>query len=389
MDLIHSLIGNCTLRKKSGRPSVPLTDNDELRLNKAYHAISYQEKRLDCKVCAEKVKRQNLPRTKRYKTYEPSIKDATHKKRSKTLIGQRVNFTASMLLKSRKEQFLANLENKLDFINLLSKQMNSIKYALAGITHVIGEDTNIFVLLCHYSKSLTKGLYFRTEKSEAKYPVWDIGSLRSALECKWLQRFLETFESIYFKNFFFAENDSRYRPQIMSLAMLALINGLNIRLLKARVEARVFNSYCNKNKAYSSVSHMDTHTREDSIHVYPSLPYNFPPVRKNSCYQTSPIFLLCFFTRKGVENKTPLAIAWQDKHLELYIAVYWGLATNFQGVLTSMEKVDPTADIDLFWDISLVLQSRRPSLSGFMQTIYPPRCLSWEIICSLSSDDCA
>ncbi|KAG1676190.1 hypothetical protein GQR58_014398 [Nymphon striatum] len=54
MDLIHSLIGNRTFRKKSGRPSVPLTDNDELRLNKAYHTISYQEKRLDCKVCAER-----------------------------------------------------------------------------------------------------------------------------------------------------------------------------------------------------------------------------------------------------------------------------------------------------------------------------------------------
>lgn len=37
--------------------------------------------------------------------------------------------------------------------------------------------------------------------------------------------------------------------------------------------------------------------------------------------------------------------------------------------LTAMEKVDSTADFDLLWDISLVLQSRRPSWSGLMQTI--------------------
>ena len=38
--------------------------------------------------------------------------------------------------------------------------------------------------------------------------------------------------------------------------------------------------------------------------------------------------------------------------------------------LTAMEKLDPTADVDLLWDISLVLYSRRPAWSGLMQSIH-------------------
>ena len=37
--------------------------------------------------------------------------------------------------------------------------------------------------------------------------------------------------------------------------------------------------------------------------------------------------------------------------------------------LTAMVNSDPTADIDLLWDIFLLLHSRRPAWSGMMQSV--------------------
>ncbi len=96
---------------------------------------------------------------------------------------------------------MANPANKQHFINLLDTKLNAnaiptlnadghanlliaktaVEYATRGITHVIGEDTDILVLLYHHAKPGTKGLYFKSEKSANKYPVWNILLLRESL----------------------------------------------------------------------------------------------------------------------------------------------------------------------------------------------------------------
>ncbi len=54
----------------------------------------------------------------------PSTKDTTHLRRAKGFIGPRVSFVESMPLKSKKEHFLANSENKQQFIDLLKQKMH-------------------------------------------------------------------------------------------------------------------------------------------------------------------------------------------------------------------------------------------------------------------------
>jgi len=131
----------------------------------------------------------------------PSVKDVTHHRRSKGTVGPKVLLSANLPLKLKKEHFLANSDNKQNFINLLDGKLQAsgiptlnadgdadlliaktgVDYATTGITHVIGEDTDVLVLLCHHAKPGTKGLYFRSEKSKARYPVWNILLLREKL----------------------------------------------------------------------------------------------------------------------------------------------------------------------------------------------------------------
>ena len=49
----------------------------------------------------------------------------THRKRSKGAVGQKVMFTSNMPLKSKKENFLANADNKQNFINFLSERLQA------------------------------------------------------------------------------------------------------------------------------------------------------------------------------------------------------------------------------------------------------------------------
>ncbi|OWF41289.1 hypothetical protein KP79_PYT25062 [Mizuhopecten yessoensis] len=53
----------------------------------------------------------------------PSIKDATHLRRSGGCLGLTVNFAEDMVIKSKKDEFLANEVNKQRFINLLSSKL--------------------------------------------------------------------------------------------------------------------------------------------------------------------------------------------------------------------------------------------------------------------------
>ena len=123
----------------------------------------------------------------------PSTKDSTHLRRTKNIVGARVNFVGSMPLTMKKEHFLANKENKQQFISVLSDRLRlegiqviqadadaDLPITLAALdcakqkpTFVIGEDTDILILLCHHTKERPHGIYFLSAKSTCSR-VWDI-----------------------------------------------------------------------------------------------------------------------------------------------------------------------------------------------------------------------
>lgn len=100
----------------------------------------------------------------------PDTKDAMHLKRNKGIVGTKVTFTETTPFRSKKETFLANNENKQNFIEMLSKIMHSngieTKHASAdadvliaktavesSILHptiLLGEDTDLLFLLLYY-----------------------------------------------------------------------------------------------------------------------------------------------------------------------------------------------------------------------------------------------
>ena len=53
----------------------------------------------------------------------PGTKDTRHLRRTKGLVGPKVNFVGSMPLKIKKEHFLSNCENKQRFIDMLSSKL--------------------------------------------------------------------------------------------------------------------------------------------------------------------------------------------------------------------------------------------------------------------------
>ena len=55
---------------------------------------------------------------------KPSTKDSTHLRRTKFKRGRQVNFTESMTLKMKKDDFLLNKVNKQRFLELLSNEIN-------------------------------------------------------------------------------------------------------------------------------------------------------------------------------------------------------------------------------------------------------------------------
>ena len=132
----------------------------------------------------------------------PSTKDAAHLKRSAGVIGPTVHFDGNMNLTTRKELFLTNQANKQRFIKFISDALSShgtrvlhakgdadtviVKTALdsatAHKTTVVGEDTDLLVLLLHHAKPSTKSIFFQSSKSGGmKKKVWNI---------QWLARVL-------------------------------------------------------------------------------------------------------------------------------------------------------------------------------------------------------
>lgn len=103
--------------------------------------------------------------------YGPSTKDNTHQRRTGAY-GPTVNFDGAMVAKLKKGDFLSNKENKQKFINPLGEQLGlsgcttihaegdayllivqTAKQSARSVTTVlVGDDTDLLVLLCHHAE---------------------------------------------------------------------------------------------------------------------------------------------------------------------------------------------------------------------------------------------
>ena len=130
---------------------------------------------------------------------EPSTKDNAHERR-KNHVSNKVQITDATKFTGKKEDFLSNNENKHAIIKLIGNQMQErgchvihaegdadveiVKAAVAmssyRSTTVIGEDTDLLVLLLFHSKTDCMDLYFRSDKTNDKELfVYDIKLLKN------------------------------------------------------------------------------------------------------------------------------------------------------------------------------------------------------------------
>ena len=119
----------------------------------------------------------------------PSTKDVMHERRSKSNISVAVHFTSDMTCSMKKDEFLSNKVNKQRFINLLSEMLEKhghqtlharadadvlmVETAIASAakrdTVLVGDDTDLLVLLCNQASETVHQIYFRPEpKSNTK-----------------------------------------------------------------------------------------------------------------------------------------------------------------------------------------------------------------------------
>ncbi|KAK6176044.1 hypothetical protein SNE40_014405 [Patella caerulea] len=132
-----------------------------------------------------------------------SIKDITHIRHNKGIVSNTVTFTKSMLLRVKKETFLANDANKQRFVLLLKETLieNGIEAVQATDDAdllivqtavdksdtkevvVFGEDTDLLVLLIHHAKQNLKRIYFTSDKQATTKAnkIWDISKTKSLI----------------------------------------------------------------------------------------------------------------------------------------------------------------------------------------------------------------
>ena len=105
-----------------------------------------------------------------------------------------------MPCKLKKDVFLANTRNKQMFINLLAAKlvehdcivrhasgdadrlivMTVIEFSGASDVIVVGEDTDLLVLLCYFAEPNTKRLFFMSDRTQNN-KLWDIKQVQQTL----------------------------------------------------------------------------------------------------------------------------------------------------------------------------------------------------------------
>ena len=137
---------------------------------------------------------------------QQTTKAATHIRRHGTSV--QVNFTGDMILQDTPEKFLANPSNKQRFINLLSETLMKLGFqihhakddadclivkttldvAASSTTVLIGEDTDLLVLLLYHVTDNLHGVYFMPSGRKAK--LWDIKTARAKIGTETCKRLL-------------------------------------------------------------------------------------------------------------------------------------------------------------------------------------------------------
>ena len=135
----------------------------------------------------------------------PSTKGCTHLRRTHGLSSAKVIFTGNTPCKSKKEQFLANVENKQSFIYMLSQHLEEkgvqalhavsdadIKIVKTAVecanvynTIVIGEDTDLLILLLYHADVNSKRICFMSGANKSNVKLvkkWDILQTKRLLD---------------------------------------------------------------------------------------------------------------------------------------------------------------------------------------------------------------
>ena len=132
-----------------------------------------------------------------------NTKDMTHQRRSMGNAGTTVTFTADTTVTMKKEQVLANRQNKQCFIFMLSEELKknnceihnvsgdadlligikAVESANSSNTVLVGDDTDILVLLCYHESIESHDLFFFPEpKKNTKQPrIWNIKMTKQGL----------------------------------------------------------------------------------------------------------------------------------------------------------------------------------------------------------------
>ena len=129
--------------------------------------------------------------------------ETTHARRTKEHAGVTVAFTSNMQLTMSKAKFLANKTNKQQFINMLGDQLEmnnckaqhgpgdadllivqkSVESATMSTTILVGDDTDLLILLCYHSSLHSHRVFFQPEpkKSTNNPRAWNIQVVKEPL----------------------------------------------------------------------------------------------------------------------------------------------------------------------------------------------------------------
>ena len=134
---------------------------------------------------------------------DPTTKDATHLRRTGGCVGVTVHFASGIMIKSKKDAFLINKANKWRFIHYLSDNLeragcsvDHAKYdadvlivptAVASARHketvLIGDDTDLLVLLLHLAEIDAHEVFLKSEpnKSAQQNKIWCVRQYKQLL----------------------------------------------------------------------------------------------------------------------------------------------------------------------------------------------------------------
>ena len=123
-----------------------------------------------------------------------STKDMTQSRRNKGITGVEVSFDENMNLHTSKDLFLSNSKNKMKFIQMLGRNLSaegcdvtysiadtdtnicfkSIEAARTKTVKVIGDDTDLLVLLLYHFEDKSKNIIFMPQQTSRKAKIWSL-----------------------------------------------------------------------------------------------------------------------------------------------------------------------------------------------------------------------